>query len=302
MQQSVFYESLCEAKSSVNAMFCCGTNALIRRSALERVGGFSETVVTEDFATSVQWHLLGYKSVYYNHASVFGEAPENLASYFKQQARWAAGTTRVLRTVFGALFTAPTKLSLNQWWEYFLSGSYYFVGWSFFFLMLCPIAFLLFGFPTYFVHPVVYLGTFVPYFAWTLGLFYGTMMRRHYKPSDVYNGVILSSLSFPILMKATILGMFGKRMTFTVTPKGDTQSMPLQKLWPWTGMIALNFVAMTVGLMKIYSAPYAIIVNIFWCGYHIFVLGHIYQFNRQETLALAPLPPSWQLRTLYSIS
>ncbi|MFA6504076.1 MAG: glycosyltransferase, partial [Patescibacteria group bacterium] len=37
MQQSIFYESICEAKGSENAMFCCGTNVLIRTDVLKEV-------------------------------------------------------------------------------------------------------------------------------------------------------------------------------------------------------------------------------------------------------------------------
>ena len=65
-QQSVFYENICEGKSLQDAMFCCGTNVIFRREALLDVGGFDETSVTEDFATSLQFHLKGWSSAYYN--------------------------------------------------------------------------------------------------------------------------------------------------------------------------------------------------------------------------------------------
>jgi cellulose synthase (UDP-forming) len=52
LQQAIFYEYICEGKGSQDAMFCCGTNVIFRRAALEDVGGFDETSVTEDFATS----------------------------------------------------------------------------------------------------------------------------------------------------------------------------------------------------------------------------------------------------------
>ncbi|MDD4183029.1 MAG: glycosyltransferase, partial [Candidatus Omnitrophica bacterium] len=38
-QQAVFYEYICEGKSSGGAMFCCGTNVIFRREALTDVGG-----------------------------------------------------------------------------------------------------------------------------------------------------------------------------------------------------------------------------------------------------------------------
>lgn len=64
-QQAVFYEYICESKSSQGAMFCCGTNIIFRRQALLDVGGLDESTVTEDFATSVKLHIQGWKSLYY---------------------------------------------------------------------------------------------------------------------------------------------------------------------------------------------------------------------------------------------
>jgi cellulose synthase (UDP-forming) len=53
LQQVIFYEYICEGKGAQDAMFCCGTNVMFRREALVQVGGFDESSVTEDFATSI---------------------------------------------------------------------------------------------------------------------------------------------------------------------------------------------------------------------------------------------------------
>ncbi len=53
LQQAIFYEYICEGKSEQDAMFCCGTNVIFPRQALRDVGGFDESSVTEDFATSL---------------------------------------------------------------------------------------------------------------------------------------------------------------------------------------------------------------------------------------------------------
>lgn len=283
LQQSVFYESICEAKGSVNAMFCCGTNVLIRRDVLLSVGGFDESSVTEDFSTSFKMHLAGYRSIYYNHVRVFGMAPENLHAYFKQQARWSSGTAGVMRRLFIALFTSPGKLSLGQWWEYLLSSTYYFVGWSFFLLMIFPISYLIFGIPIYFSRPEVYLLTFVPYYVMSSAVFYSTMKNRNYRFKDVYYGIILASLGFPILMVSTLKGLFGLKNEFAITPKdGQVKPASFTFFWPWMTMIALNAFAIGWGAMRMLEPldRYAIGVNIFWCTYHIFVLSQIYFFNK----------------------
>jgi len=129
-QQAVFYEYICEGKNTKNATFCCGTNVVLRTEALQSIGGFDETSVTEDFATSVRLHIKGWKSLYYNKVSVYGLGPETLAGYFTQQMRWAMGTLGVFKKIVSTFFRNPRALRPGQWWEYFLSGSYYFVGWA----------------------------------------------------------------------------------------------------------------------------------------------------------------------------
>ena len=148
-QQDVFYTHISEGKSASNVMFACGTNVVLRLAALQAVGGFDEGSVTEDFSTSIALHYQGYKSYYYNHIFVEGEGPTSIAAYYKQQMRWAYGNTRALGKLSKLFFAHPRRLSVGQWWEYFLSGTWYFVGWAFFLLMLCPIASLLLN-----VHPL----------------------------------------------------------------------------------------------------------------------------------------------------
>jgi cellulose synthase (UDP-forming) len=280
MQQSVFYEAICESKNTINAMFCCGTNVLLRRKALLAVGGFDEESITEDFATSLKFHLHGYRSVYFNHVRVFSMAPETLPGYFKQQARWAAGTTGVLRKIVANFFRHPFALSVGQWWEYFLSGSYYFLGWAFVLLMICPIAFLVFQVPSYFMSPYVYIPAFLPYFIMTLTIFYGIMKKRNYSLKEVYYGNILGSLSFPILMVASIQGIVGAKMEFAVTPKGQDGRLNIWQLWPWIAMILLSALGIIFGIIRFRENPFAFGINIFWCIYHIFILSQIFRLNK----------------------
>jgi len=282
IQQATFYEAICEGKSINNAMFCCGTNVVFRKSALDKVGGFDEENITEDFATSVKLHSKGYKSLYFNHVSAFGMAPESLPEYFKQQTRWASGTISVFRNLIKLFIKNPLSLTPIQWWEYFLAGTYYFIGWAFFLLMISPIAFLVFNIPSYFMNPVFYLGVFLPYFILSLIIFYTAMMRRNYKFSTIYLGTIMGMLSFPVLMKSALFGLFNKRMKFAVTAKGKVDKMPFMRLWPYHLMLALNITAVISGVYRIYSGEdiYAISVNIFWALYHSFILSHIYFLNR----------------------
>ena len=127
-QQSIFYENVCEAKGTVDAMFCCGTNFLMRTDVLKEVDGFDDSSVTEDFATSVKIHALGYHSIYYNHVRVFGLAPETFPAYLKQQYRWSFGSISVLLVLVKAwknvfrLNSLSLSLSLSNMGVFFVGN------------------------------------------------------------------------------------------------------------------------------------------------------------------------------------
>ncbi len=283
-QQAVFYEHICEGKSSQGAMFCCGTNIVFRRQALLDVGGLDESTVTEDFATSVKLHIRGWKSLYYNHVYAFGMGPENLTGYFQQQFRWATGTITVLKKIIWRFLTRPSSLKPAQWGEYFLSGSYYLFGLAFFFLMICPVIYLLFKVPTYFARPEIYLLTFLPYIVLSLSVFYMVMGTRNYRISDLFLGQLLGICTFSVYIRGAVSALLGVKTTFGVTQKSRGKAIPYLKLWPQIAMILLNFIAIVWGINRfIYEKEPAVLVNGFWALYHFMGLSAIFYFNEEDT-------------------
>jgi cellulose synthase (UDP-forming) len=282
MQQAIFYELICEGKNIHNAMFCCGTNVIFRKEALEKVGGFDEDSITEDFSTSLDLHRQGYESYYYNHAVVFGMAPENLVAYFKQQFRWATGTIGIFKKLLKILFKGTKKLTFIQMWEYFLSSTYYFIGWALFILMLSPIINLIFNISAFSGNSIIYFGIFFPYFFISLFLFFLTMKARNYTFSQIYKGIILTYISFPVFMISAVYGLFTKRMKFTITSKGKHADLPFAMLLPYLIMIALSLVAITKGIINLFLLHnYGTIINMLWVVYHLFILLNIFYFNKK---------------------
>ena len=282
LQQAVFYEYICEGKSIEDAMFCCGTNVIFRREALEDVGGFDESSVTEDFATSLKFHMNGWRSAYHRDVLAFGMGPEDLGGFFKQQFRWALGTVGLLRQVVKRFFMEPRKLALVKWWEYFLSSTHYFIGLVFFILAICPILYLFASVPTYFARPEIYLVFFVPYIIITVFTFFWTLRQRQYRARDLVMGQLLMAVTFPVYIKASIQGLLGVRGKFVVTPKGSSQALPLTDIWPQLALIVLSFAAIVWGVNRlIYEREpvMAIIVNMIWCLYHFIILSSVFYFN-----------------------
>jgi cellulose synthase (UDP-forming) len=283
-QQSVFYEYICEGKSSQEAMFCCGTNIVFRKEALREVGGFDESTVTEDFATSLKLHQKKWRSLYYNHTCAFGMAPENLTSYLKQQYRWANGTISVLKRVLIGLLTRPFSLKFKQWWEYFLSGSYYLVGFAFFILMLFPVMYLLFSIPSFFIKPEIYMLTFLPYIMLSMTVFYTVLRERNYTARDIFIGQLLGGVTFTVYLRAAVASFLGIKTTFGITEKTKGAAVPYIRLWPQLGILLISYCSVVWGLNRfIYEKEPAILVNIFWAAYHCLVLSSVFYFNRAES-------------------
>jgi len=299
-RQSVFFEYICESKSLVNAMFCCGSNVVFRRQALlslateveGRVHYLDETSVTEDFATSVKLHADGWRTLYLNHPFVLGLGPETLAGYFVQQMRWAMGTLAVGLRLLGGLLRRPRMLSPAQWWEYFLSGTYYFTGLANLVFMLAPLAFFAFG-----VHPLrlsadLYLLLMVPQVGFNLGLFLVGMGLRGVPPAGAWLATALAFSTFWTYTRASVTALLGLRRPFGVTPKGVGGVVPLRGLVPELLAFAVSVACALAGLLSLVVAgpDLAALVNGFWAAYNAVQLGTLFvHFNRPVTIA-APEP------------
>jgi cellulose synthase (UDP-forming) len=282
-QQAIFYEYICEGKDVGGSMFCCGTNIVFRREALVDVGGFDETTVTEDIATSVKIHSKGWKSIYYGHVCTFGMGPENLTGYFKQQFRWSTGTLSVGKKLLWRFFTRPFTLKPLQWWEYLLANSYYFIGCAFFILMLCPILYIFFNVPTYFGEPKIYFLAFIPYFGLSMTIFYMALARRHYRIRDILLGQMLNAITFSVFIRGAFSAILGMKIEFGITQKTKGKPIPYIELWPQITMMFLNLAAVVWAINRfIYEQQAALLVNAFWALYHGVLLSSIFYFNDED--------------------
>lgn len=288
-QQIIFFEYICEAKGIGNTMFCCGTNVMIRRKALMSVGGFDESSVTEDIATSFKMHMLGWHSHYFNKISAFGMGPEDLGSYFKQQFRWALGTLSLgksfLLNIFSYMKNAPSKGLI---WEYFLSYTHYFVGWTYFIMLIFPLIFLFFNLPTYFMNTYVYLAVFFPYLALSIYVVIWTLLLRKHSLKGILTGMFLMlPVTFPVYMKAAVYALFNVKSSFVVTPKGQEEALPIRDLWPQLLAITLSACAIVWGFERLYferEPVFGLIGNIIWCCYNISMLSFVFYFNNPDSI------------------
>lgn len=282
IQQVVFYEYICEGKGLKDAMFCCGTNVMFRIDALQSVGGFDETSVTEDFATSFKLHGTGWGSIYLNKVLAFGMGPEDLGAYFKQQFRWATGTMAIFRTLPLKFLKHFRQFTPTQWSEYFTSSTYYFVGWVVFIMAICPIFYLVFNIPSYLAHPEMYAVAYIPYIVLSTFMFFWTMRQKNYRVEDVVPGLLINVVAFPVYVKASIYALLGVKTSFGITPKGGTTTLSFRSLLPQIVICIACTFALTWGAMRLYyerEPLYAILVNMLWTVYNLIMLSFFLYFN-----------------------
>ncbi len=72
-----------------------GTVGGFRRSALENVSGFDESILAEDTDLTFQLYLAGYKVRYVGNAECYEEAVSTWKAYWRQRHRWAKGHMQV---------------------------------------------------------------------------------------------------------------------------------------------------------------------------------------------------------------
>jgi cellulose synthase (UDP-forming) len=213
--QRLFFDVIMPARDAWDVAFCCGSNGIIRRSALAEVGGKLPTgSITEDMLLTLVLLRKGYITRYVNEPLALGLAPESTDAFFVQRARWARGAIQILYLRAGPLGPGLTLIQrlffLPTHW---LSGS---LVQSF--SLVAPVLFMLTG-----IVPIANVGVAevllyqMPIVAgYTGGLF--VLSRGAYHPLAA---VVLSAFSAVRLLPAvlvTLVRPYGH--AFKVTPKG----------------------------------------------------------------------------------
>lgn len=215
-----------------NAIIQHGTMTLIRKSAMDQVGNWSEWCICEDAEMGLRLFEGGYEAVYLNHCFGKGVTPDSFTGYKKQRFRWAYGAMQILKGHWRQLFWFNSPLTIGQ--------RYHFIaGWLPWVADGISLIFTLAGlvwtagvlaFPKYFDFPLALF--LVP----TLGLFLFKVMQtlvsyRVRIPCNAWQrvGAAIAGLSLTHAVgKAVLYGLFTKKMPFLRTPKMENAPAFLQ--------------------------------------------------------------------------
>ncbi len=116
-------------KDQVGACSHHGSNAVIRRKALESIGGYRPGLA-EDLETSIAIHSRGWKSAYVCEPLAPGLTPSSFQAFCKQQLKWSRGVFEAAWNSFRE--KSFFKLTWHQKLSYGVRFYYYIVGFSFF--------------------------------------------------------------------------------------------------------------------------------------------------------------------------
>ncbi|NOR31540.1 MAG: glycosyltransferase [Sulfitobacter sp.] len=95
--QRLFFDTIMVGRDGWDAAFCCGSNSITRRAAMEAIGGGLPTgSITEDMLLTLALLRKGYVTRYLNERLAVGLAPESLSAMYVQRARWARGAIQML--------------------------------------------------------------------------------------------------------------------------------------------------------------------------------------------------------------
>lgn len=285
-EQSLFFRVIQRGKDYWNAAFFCGSCAIVRRSALESIGGFATGTLTEDLHTSIRLHKKGYRSIYMQQSMAYGVAPSNVAPFLSQRVRWGQGAMQVWK--MEGILTGK-GLTIAQRLNYLASVLTYFDGWQKGLFYMAPAIVLFTGIMPIDAINTEFLIHFIPYYLLSYFVFeevgrgYGKMFYI-----EQYNFGRFAAFAW------ATLALFGTKKSFNVTDKSLSQSEESRRvLMPQIVVVIVNVLAIPLGVALYYFFSYlpieGLVSNVIWasinCGFAFSLLrftSNVSRFKRTD--------------------
>jgi len=240
-----------------NAIIQHGTMTVVRKDALEEVGGWATWCITEDTELGLKLFEAGYSAAYISDSMGSGVMPDTLDAFMSQRYRWVYGAMQILKHHAGAIFLGRTKLSWAQRYQFL-------VGWLPWIsdglgMIVTYMALIWTG--LMWVSPQTFDVPLPTLSAAALALFFAkTMKTMLLYPQKVKSGVLgalmasVAGLSLTHAVgKAVISGLVTRGKPFLRTPKCEDQallSQALRKVWQETtlfGFCVLALISLATG-------------------------------------------------------
>jgi cellulose synthase (UDP-forming) len=271
--------------------------ALVRAVDVDRAGEAQPIMplatisVTEDMATCMRLHGLGWKSAYHDEVLAHGLAPEDLATMLTQRLRWAQGTVQVM---FRENPLLQRRLRWPQRLMYFSTMWSYLSGFAALVYIAAPVVYLTIG-----VLPVQAISTdffvrLVPFLVINQLLFF---VVAHGRPT--WRGQQYSLALFPVWIKAFTSAFgnvfLGRDLDFVVTPK--TRPVAAGPAWhlikPQLVAMGALALAAVVGLVRLgvgQATPLGTVFNLVWVLFDLLIFSVVIRAARYRGFVPGPIP------------
>ncbi len=103
--EGLSFQWIVQAGRWILLRFCSlpGTNYVIRRAAVEAVGGWDEQALTEDAELTIRLYEAGYRVKFLPYAVTWEQEPETLSAWWRQRNRWVRGYNYLFRKFAGRI-------------------------------------------------------------------------------------------------------------------------------------------------------------------------------------------------------
>ncbi len=238
-----------------------GTMGLIRRVALEQLGGWDEWCITEDAELSLRLLRSGWSGLHVDESWGRGIMPLTFEALKGQRYRWCFGGIQILRMHWRSLLPGPStpqnRMSIGQRWSYLAGAVQWYgdlLGLLFLVFLLAGAANLATGGGELFRKLSAFLVATVPVLV-LLGLVRAVaLLRRSTGASwrDAIGAFFIWQSTSLVVARASVLALFARKAAFLRTPKTSEQARwweALRANWAET-LLALLGVAGIAGALS----------------------------------------------------
>ncbi len=269
-EQDYFYKDIQVARTKTNSVIYGGSNTVLRREALESIGGFYTEAITEDFATGLLLEKEQYVSLGTAEPLASGLSPQDLKDLIQQRVRWARGviaTGRKMHILLGS------KLTFAQKMNYWASVWYWYAPLKRLIYIMSPILYATFDFMVFKCTLLQVLVFWLPmYVSSDISLRMLSKNIRSTKWTSIYETVIFPYMLIPVMLET--VGITMKK--FKVTSKGE-QKNEKGRNFIYTIPFLLLIVLSVIGIARcvmimLRSGSFGPVVVLFWLIYNLFLL------------------------------
>ncbi len=269
-EQDYFYRDIQVARTRSNSVIYGGSNTVLRREALEEIGGFYTGAITEDFATGILMEKKGYVSLGIGEPLASGLSPVDMQGLVQQRVRWGRGVIATGRKMH--IYTSP-DLSFAQKINYWASIWYWYAPFKRLCYIMSPIMYATFGFMVFkCTLPQVLLFWLPMYISSNINLRLLSGNIRNTKWTGIYETILFPFMIIPIIMES--FGITLKK--FKVTNKDEQKNQKGKNFLyqvPFLILIILSVIGIINCIFIMFdSGSFGPIVVLFWLFNNLFFL------------------------------